>query len=547
MKGALPILSCEAAKAHEAALFGGDEIREWAAMQAAARALADALEADFREIAATFPPAPRLLVLVGKGHNGGDALLAAARLRERHPALAVDVVFAFGEGGLRPLATRALHAVASFARPVRADGRDWAASYDLCLDGVFGFQFRPPLPEAVARLLARVNGHPIRLRAAVDLPSGLDAPDAFRADFTYATGIAKSPLLDFPQAGRLRFLDLGFFNPPARRNCHQIGDKSASPEHRASSLAGAPLADCHQIGDKRSGAAEAAASGDCHQIGDNFRAEGVRDWVLTERVLAPLAGLRDPRADKRHHGHPLIVAGSRRFPGAALMATLSALQSGAGLVTAAVPESLVPSFAARVPEAIWIGLPETPDGGLALEGLHLVRAAFARATSLVLGPGLGRERETLAFAASVASASPHPLVIDADALQPEIVSAGRAPRVLTPHEGEYDRVADALPPGAVVVRKGPVTRIETVGAGGPVYHSFFGGPVLGRGGSGDLLAGLAGTLLAQTPADPLGAAARAVVWHGLAADQLARAQGPTALRITQLLDFFAPALRASAA
>ncbi len=517
MHGAYPILSCAEAGAFEAALFGGDETREWAAMQAAARALADNVAKDFEEIG-VWPAAPRVLVLVGKGHNGGDALLAAALLRERHPALVVDVVFPFGERSLRPLASRALHAVAGFARPVRADGRDWAASYDLCLDGVFGFQFRPPLSEPVARLLARVNAHPIRLRAAVDLPSGLDAPDAFRADFTYATGIAKTPLLSLPSAGRIRFLDLGFFTPP-------------------------PSRDCHQIGDNGSGAEAAAASGDCHQIGDNLGVEAGRDWVLTERVLAPLGGLRDPRADKRHHGHPLVVAGSRRFPGAALMATLSALQSGAGLVTAAVPESLVPSFAARVPEAIWLGLPETPDGGLALEGLHLVRAAFERAGSVVLGPGLGRERETLALAAEIAALSPHPLVIDADALQPEIIAAGRAARVLTPHGGEYSRIADALPPGAVVIRKGPLTRIETAGAGGLVYHSFFGGPVLGRGGSGDLLAGLTGTLLAQTPADPLVAAARAVVWHGLAADRLARARGPHAVRITEWLDQLSPALR----
>lgn len=238
------------------------------------------------------------------------------------------------------------------------------------------------------------------------------------------------------------------------------------------------------------------------------------------------------------------------------MATLAALRSGAGLVTSAVPESLVPAFAAQVPEAMWIGLPETPEGGLALEGLHLVRGAFARATAVVLGPGLGRERETLALAAEIARATPRPLVIDADALQPEIVGAGNAPRILTPHAGEYARIAAALPPGAVVVRKGPITRIETAGdgaatgdgAGGtsrPVHHSFFGGPVLARGGSGDLLAGLTGTLLAQTPGDPLGAAARGVVWHGMAADALARAHGPSAVRATQLLDFLAEALRAS--
>jgi NAD(P)H-hydrate epimerase len=431
-----------------------------------------------------------VLVLAGNGHNAGDALLAAARLRERFPAVSTDVVFAFGEQTLRPLAARAWTELGSSARSLSLDSPAWASGYDLCLDGVFGFRFRPPLPEAIAALFARVNNHPICLRAAVDLPSGLDAPDAFRADFTYATGIAKSPLLTMPNAGRPRFIDLGF----------------PLPENRQSLI----------------------------------------DELLGADVLEPLRCLRAAHSDKRHYGHPLIVAGSRRYPGAAIMATIAALRAGAGLVTAAVPESLVPAFAAQAPEAIWLGLPETPGGGLALEGFSIVREAFNRATALVLGPGLGRERETLALTAEITAASPHPLVIDADALQPEIVAAGRAARILTPHAGEYARIAEALPVNAVVVRKGPITRIETAGVpDAPVAHSFFGGPVLSRGGSGDLLAGIAGTMLSQTPYDPRGAAERGVVWHGLAADALARSHGQVAVRTTQLLDFLAPALRVS--
>ena len=93
---------------------------------------------------------------------------------------------------------------------------------------------------------------------------------------------------------------------------------------------------------------------------------------------------------------------------------------------------------------------------------------------------------------------------------------------------------------AIVARKGPVTRVSD---GTAVYHSFYGGPVLARGGSGDLLAGLVGGLLAQTPGDPLLAVCRGVVWHGLAADHLARAHGQTAVQTTQLLDFLPAALR----
>jgi len=197
---------------------------------------------------------------------------------------------------------------------------------------------------------------------------------------------------------------------------------------------------------------------------------------------------------------------------------------------------------------MWVAWPETPDGNLALEGHHLLREKIERATSLVIGPGLGREAETLALVTDIVKGSPVPCVLDADALQPEIVRAGSVARILTPHAGEFKRIAGgvelrefATSSGATVVLKGPVTRVA--GGDGALYHGFFGGPVLARGGSGDVLAGLTGGLLAQTPTDPLLAAARGVTWHGLAADALARAHGQTAVYTTQLLDFLPVALR----
>ena len=223
------------------------------------------------------------------------------------------------------------------------------------------------------------------------------------------------------------------------------------------------------------------------------------------------------------------------------MSVLAALRSGVGLITAFVPESLVASFAARAPEAMWVGWPETPEGGLALEGTHLLRAKIARATALLIGPGLGREPETLALVKDIVAQSAVPLVIDADALQVDIVGAGAAPRILTPHAGEWARIKGSIPREAVTVRKGPFTSIPCEGA---TYHSFFGGPVLARGGSGDVLAGLTGGLLAQTPADLRLAACRGVVWHGLAADALARAHGPVSVRTTELIDFLLGVLRA---
>ena len=498
-----PIFTCDETRALEARLFGGDEAKEWPAMQRAGRAIAMAALRDFEEIGG-FPAQGRVLVLVGKGHNGGDALIAAQAVLERFPEAQAEIIFVFGERALRPLAARAwrefVHAVG--ARVGRAD--EPCGAYALGVDGVFGFQFRAPAEARVVALLEQVNALPIRLRAAVDLPSA----GLFRADFTYATGVVKTPVVTeyAAVAGRVRYLDLGFFG-----------------------------------------------------VGGHVPVPACEDRVLMPAVLAPLAALRDSRSDKRTYGHVFVVGGSRSYPGAVLMAVLAALRSGAGLVTAFVPESLVATFAAQAPEAMWVGWPETPEGGLALEGQHLWTSRIGRATALVIGPGLGREKETLALVRDLVATAAVPLVIDADALQPDIVRVGDAARVLTPHAGEWARIAEATPAKAVLVRKGPVTRLEgraelqsAVGSteGGlkprPTYHSFFGGPVLARGGSGDILAGLVGGLLAQTPCNPLLAAARGVVWHGMAADALARAHGQTAVMTTQVLDFLGVALRESA-
>ncbi len=497
-----PILSCAETGELEKRLFGGDEAAEWAAMRRAGQAVAAAVLADYREIGG-LPSAARFLVLAGKGHNAGDALIAAGEILAKFPGAQAEVVFVFGSRALRPLAQRAWRELMEGGRE-RVIVRDAAGSgvlYDLCLDGVFGFQFRPPLEERAIAALRWANGLAIRVRAAVDLPSGLNEKDAFCADFTYATGVVKTPLLSCPNAGRLRYLDLGFFS-----------------------------------------SGEASPSWADH------------DRVLTPAVLGPLAALRRSHSDTRSHGHVMIVGGSLRYPGAILMTALSALRSGVGLVTAFVPESLVPAYAARAPEAMWVGWPasgpgsDDSAGGLTEAGLPLLTDRWEKAAALVVGPGMGRHPKTHALLLKIVGSTPVPIVIDADALQPDVVRAVKVPHILTPHAGEFERIAGGADlegfcrqTGATVVLKGPVTRIS--GAAPPVCCSFFGGPVLARGGSGDLLAGLVGGLLAQTPGDPLWAACSAAVWHGRSADLLARAHGQTAVSVTQLLDFLPEALR----
>lgn len=492
-----PVLSCAQAKQWEAAHLR-DASAEWAAMQRAGRAVADAVQEDFCEVGG-FPSEGRVLVVTGKGHNGGDALLAAAELLRAHPQIFVDVVLVFSANDFKPLARRAWRALKKRgARRVRilslADVERNA--YALCLDGVFGFQFRLSMPATTENLLTRINAHPrIRLRAAVDLPSGLAEAGAadvvFHADFTYATGIVKAPVLADANAGhvgRVRYLDLGFF-----------ADESPASSAR----------------------------------------------VLLPTILEPLATLRPAQTDKRKFGHVFVVGGSLSYPGAVLLAVRAALHSGVGLITAFVPELLVPQYAATHPEVMWVGCPVGRTGGLNAKMLPLVRQRMARASALLIGPGLGADAATLALVAKLAAQSTVPLVLDADALRPEVIAAAKnKPLICTPHAGEYQRIEGALAqtPSAVVVRKGPITQVR---AGGHVYYSLFGGPVLARGGSGDILAGLTAGLLAQAPGDPALAACRGVTWHGLAADLLARARGQVAVETSQLIEQLGPALASS--
>lgn len=521
-----PVLTCAQAVELEQGLLKGDPETEWQAMKRAGRALGRAVLQDHREIG-RLPDRPRLLVLAGKGHNAGDAFLAVAGILNERPRATVDVLFPMGEEALNTLARRAwseLLAIRKSEENIRSfslDGQSEVGpqlaemcegTYQICLDGIFGMNFRPPFRGSLGAIVEWINTElKAELRAAVDLPSGLgDEPAtvAVRADFSYMTGSAKAPLFEPANAvwaGRLRYLDLGFF----------------------------------------SGAAHG----------------GAERTVLLPEVLHPLRRLRDPLLHKRGYGHLVAVGGSRTMPGAILMSVLAAARSGVGLLTAAVPESLVAAFASIVPEAMWIGCPETEEGGLALGSLSCVAKVLPKATALLVGPGVGTERETQAFLEELVRKADLPLVLDAEALQREIVQRiaarpemrGRA--VATPHAGEFARISgkefsregeDALrafcrETGFLTLLKGPpMTRFCD---GASIDYGLAGGPVLARGGSGDLLAGITGGLVARTPDDVAGAVRRGLVWHGLAAEALARADGQEAVRTTQVLDFLPRVLR----
>lgn len=501
MKDFSPILTCSESALLEEKLLETNEQKTWAAMTRVGSSLGKAVLEDFQEIG-SLPKHPNILVLLGTGHNAGDSILAAAEILKRIPGANIQLLFALGQANLKPLVKKALATLPSY-ETISLEAA-LAQTFDISLDGILGMSFHPPVNEPLLSTINLINQHSnISFRASVDIPSGL----LLKADFSYATGIAKTPLFDHANraiVGRVRFLDIGFF------------DNGYQGEHQSG------------------------------------------EFLLLPEILNPLRKLREPSTDKRKFGHLFILSGSRNFPGALMMSVKAAIKSGVGLVTVFAPESLVASFAAEAPEAMWVPFPETQSGSLALSGKHLLLERLDKGTALLCGPGLGPDPETLELISEVIRDCHLPVSLDANALMPKVFESAkqRPPNfgalIATPHLGEFERIADGKSlrewsaasatneeTQVITLLKGPISKIAFQGI---IYNSTFGGPVLARGGSGDILSGLVGGLLAQTPLDPFGALSKAVVWHGMAADMLARSKGQVAVKTTDLCDYLSPVL-----
>ncbi|MFI9060412.1 NAD(P)H-hydrate dehydratase [Streptomyces sp. NPDC053429] len=391
----------------------------------------------------------RIVLLVGPGDNGGDALYAGARLARR--GAGVTAV---------PMDPERMHP-GGLAALLGAGGRVESAvpgRADLVVDGLLGIGGRGGLRAAAAALVERIP--PGAVVVAADLPSGVDAETgevagaAVRADVTVTFGAYKPGLLIDPgasRAGAVRLVDIGLTLP-------------------------APDAEALQHAD-----------------------------------VAGLLPEPGAASDKYRRGVVGIVAGSARYPGAAVLAVAGALRGGAGAVRYVGP--------AAVGEAVLARYPETLIGR-------------GRVQAWVIGPGLGDER-----GAEVLD-DPVPVLVDADGLRgldPEALRARTAPTVLTPHAGEAAALlgvrreeveagrldcvrALAQRYGATVLLKGSTTLVCDGAA--PVRVNPTGTPWLATAGSGDVLSGLAGSLLAAGLSGP-DAASVAAYLHGLAARRAA--------------------------
>jgi len=448
----------------------------------------------------------RVLVLCGTGNNGGDGCVAARHLRAQGAELHVGLL---GdprrvEGDARAQLER-LAAEGVRVEPVDSEGTlsTFIASrdqWDFALDALLGTGARGApegLMAAGVEALRELDERGTRV-VAVDLPTGLDADTGeiarrtVRADLTVTFGAPKRGHYLYPGrafVGALEVVDIGL-----------VSDLAAGAEAEVE--------------------------------------------LATEAEMAARLPQRDPRAHKGSVGRVLVVGGSTGLTGAVTLAARAATRAGAGYVQVAVPASFNDVLEIKLTEEMTLPLAETAERSLSRAALEPLLEHAGRVDAVVLGSGLGRSAETFELARRLVAEIPRPMVIDADALNAlarhtRDLRGAPGPRVLTPHLGEMSRMsgidAGALEPrrieaareqaqalGAVVVLKGAPTVTASPGGGATVNPT--GNPGLATAGTGDVLAGIIGALLAQR-LDPYDAARLGVFVHGLAADRATETLG----------------------
>lgn len=276
----------------------------------------------------------------------------------------------------------------------------------------------------------------------------------------------------------------------------------------------------------------------------------------TDRLLFNKAVFNRPDdSNKGTLGSLLCICGSYGMAGAAIMAGKAALRCGIGLLKIAVPKSIYPVCATNILESVYYPLEETSNGVISSKNTDFLLEMCEKSSAVVIGCGLSVCDDTKNLVQSVITNCEKPLVIDADALncicnKPEILKNLKAPAIITPHPGEMARLLHSTPKmvnsnrentaidfakkfGVVTVLKGAGTIIAS--PDGEVYINHTGNSGMATGGSGDVLSGIIGSLLAQG-ASPINAAAAGVFLHGTIGDLAAEKLGKISMLPTDMID-----------
>jgi len=445
------------------------------------------------------PAEERIVVVAGKGNNGGDGLVVSRHLFN---AGGKPKIFLLGKKDeLRGEAAINLGIVLKLGLPVveAPDAGAWAGAGDelkaatVIIDAVFGTGLAKPAAGFHARVIEDINKAP-GFTLAVDIPSGLSA-DTFEV-------IGPCVMADLTVT--LAALKIAHVFPPAE---DYVGDLAVVDISTPPFLLDRP--------------------------------ELKLELVDRERMV-PYFKKRPRSSHKGSYGHLLVIAGSFGKTGAAAMAGKAALKMGAGLVTVATAASGLPAVARSMMELMTEPLEETPAKSIAKEALPRVVELLEGKSGLVLGPGLTTHPSTTEFVRLLIPRIKVPAVIDADGLNiiasdPDMLGQLKSlpgPVVLTPHPGEFARLADRPIPevlarrlemapafaekhGVYLVLKGYRTLVAA--PDGRVFVNPTGNPGMASGGSGDVLSGFVGSEIVQEK-DALEAVLAAVYVHGLSGD-----------------------------
>jgi hydroxyethylthiazole kinase-like uncharacterized protein yjeF len=446
----------------------------------------------------------RIVALCGKGNNGGDGFVAARILAEAGCDVAVLLLGHAAEvkgdahKALERLSAAELAPVeapdeAALAKPEIAELLEGA---DVFLDAVLGTGFRPPMRGVAVALGEWLAAHRETPVVSVDLPTGWDADSrTMREQDAYPSNAVVT------------------FTAP--KLAHVFGFLTRGP-----------------IVVANIGSPDAAV-----------RSTTNLHWAGSAKRIAETP--REPDSNKGKFGHVGVITGARGRAGAVAMASYAALRAGAGLVTAAVPASILGTVAAIAPELMTDALEETAKGSIALRNLdgEAGRALVEKRTVVAIGPGLGQEPEAQQFALRLielcgGGEKPIPMVLDADCLNAiaehkyKLDGRGRT-IVLTPHPGEMARLVGKPIPEVEADREGTARAYATehhvtlvlkgwrtliAHPDGRIAVNTTGNPGLAKGGSGDILTGITAAMLAQYKDHVAEAVEAAVYLHGLAAD-----------------------------
>ncbi|MCS7233717.1 MAG: NAD(P)H-hydrate dehydratase [Synergistetes bacterium] len=461
----------------------------------------------------------RILIVAGKGNNAGDGFVVARHIFNLGGEVKVALCSPSSE--IKGDALINFEIAKNIGVCLLEIGSidelrmllDWS---DIVVDALLGTGVRGEVKGFFAEVIKEVNlaGKPI---VAIDLPSGLEASSGrvygpcIRANWTFTMCLPKLGLWVYPGAyysGQIFVVDISV---PS-----WVWEKEFN----------------------------------------------IKRELLTipyVRELLPLK--RDPQSHKGDFGRVLVIAGSRGFTGAAALTSLGALRIGAGLVYLATPESLNDILETKLTEVIKIPVSDS-DGAFDIRSFLDLKEHIEKCDVIVLGPGIGTSPPTKLFVHKLIEEINKPIVIDADGLNcladnVELLKACKGKVVITPHPGEMARligkstsyvqenrleVAESFSSetGVVVVLKGARTVISS--PDGKIYVNPTGNPGMATGGTGDVLTGMIGGLIAQglglTEASCVG-----VFLHGLSGDIVASKKGELSLIASDLLDFLPEAIK----